>query len=128
MLVATMKHRSTVWAPPRQGRGTTILGGICMVEQAESKNEKSEKSDEHGHSKKVAIIVNGRQKTVDENVLTFEQVVALAFPTPPTGENIVFTVTFRKARGERHEGILHPGEDVKIKEGTTFNVRYTDKS
>jgi hypothetical protein len=93
------------------------------IEQIEDTRE------DHGHGgHKVTIFVNGRPKTVDKGKLSFEEVVKLAFPTPPTGDNIIFTVTYRKARGNRHDGILHPGQQVEIKEDTTFNVRFTDKS
>lgn len=78
----------------------------------------------------ITIIVNGRQKTVDKNAeLTFSQVVALAFDSPPTGPNVLFTITYRKGGNEhRPEGELVEGQTVKTKEGTVFNVTATDKS
>jgi hypothetical protein len=98
-----------------------------MTQQHEQHKDRHEQGDDRGHPT-VDIVVNGRQKVVHEKEISFEEVVRLAFPTPPTGENIMFTVTYRKARGEQHEGIMAPGQSVKIKEGTAFNVRYTDKS
>ena len=56
------------------------------------------------------------------------QLVALAFDTPPTGENIVFTITYRRGHGDKPEGSLVEGETVKIKKGMIFNVTATDKS
>lgn len=81
-------------------------------------------------SKEVTIIVNGRQRTVAKNSeLTVAQLVAMAFDTPPTGENIEFTITYRKGGNEqRPEGSLSGNETVKVKEGTVFNVTATDKS
>jgi hypothetical protein len=78
----------------------------------------------------ITIIVNGRQKTVDKNAeLTFSQVVALAFDNPPTGPNVLFTITYRKGGNEhRPDGELTEGQTVKAKEGTVFNVTATDKS
>lgn len=80
--------------------------------------------------KDVAIIVNGRQRTVPKNSeLTVAQVVALAFDNPPTGENVEFTITYRKGDNQnRPEGSMSGNDKVKVKEGTVFNVTATDKS
>lgn len=82
------------------------------------------------NSKEIKIWVNGREKIVEKNEeLTFDEVVALAFDNPPTGENILFTITYYKGGNEhKPEGKLLQGESVKIKDGTTFNVTPTDKS
>lgn len=84
--------------------------------------------EEHSHHKDYTIIVNGRQKVVTKNELSFTEIVALAFDNPPTGPNIVFTVTYRKGEGNKPEGTLIEGETVKIKSGMVFNVTATDKS
>ena len=78
----------------------------------------------------VTIIVNGRQRTVAKNSeLTVSQVVSLAFDQPPTGENVEFTITYRKGGNEhRPEGSMSGNDTVKVKEGTVFNVTATDKS
>lgn len=82
----------------------------------------------HGHQKEYTIIVNGRQKMVTKKELSFIEIIALAFDNPPTGPNIVFTVTYRKGEGNKPEGTLIEGETVKIKNGMVFNVTATDKS
>lgn len=81
-------------------------------------------------SKDVTIVVNGRQRTVAKNSeVTGAQVVALAFDNPPTGENVEFTITYRKGGNEhRPEGSMSGNDMVKVKEGTVFNVTATDKS
>ena len=78
--------------------------------------------------KDINIVVNGTQKTVPKDDLTFDEVVNLAFESPPYGENTLFTVTFRRGHGNKPEGILAPGESVKVKEGMIFDVTATDKS
>lgn len=80
--------------------------------------------------KEVTIIVNGRQRSVPKNSeLTVAQVVALAFDSPPEGENVEFTITYRKGGNEnRPEGSMTGTDTVKVKEGTVFNVTATDKS
>lgn len=87
------------------------------------------RDDEHFHSGATAffIIVNGEKKEVSKNVLTFAEIVHLAFPNPPSGPNVVFTVTYKKAAHNR-QGSLAEGETVHIKNGTIFNVTATDKS
>jgi hypothetical protein len=80
-----------------------------------------------GEKKTVTIIVNGTQHEVPKGDITFPQVVALASGLP-TGPNILYTITFRKAEGNKPEGTLVEGGVVKVKEGTIFNVTATDKS
>ena len=84
--------------------------------------------DAPGQNKEFEIIVNGRQVTVSDKDLTFEEVLALAFDPVPSGPNFVFTVTFRRGHGNKPEGTLRVGETVKVKEGMIFDVTATDKS
>lgn len=85
--------------------------------------------DNERHGQKVTIVINGQQKEIKKKKLSFEEVVALAYDgNPPAGDNWVFTVTFRKAHGNKPDGSLIAGELVKIKEGMIFNVTATDKS
>ena len=80
-----------------------------------------------GH-KDYTIIVNGRQKVVHKQELSFDEVVKLAFENPPTGPNVIITVTYTGAAGPKPDGTLARGGHVKIKDGTVFNVSATDKS
>jgi hypothetical protein len=92
-------------------------------------NEPQEnKNGGQGHIKEYKIIVNGREKIVNKKELSFAEVVALAFDNPPTGPNIVFTITYRRGEGNKPEGSMVEGETVKIKDGMIFNVTATDKS
>jgi hypothetical protein len=106
-----------------------------MTDDHKPRHNGNDHHDDHGHGdhdnhydKDITIVVNGREKTVTGKELTFAQLVALAFDTPPTGENIVFTITYRRGQGEKPEGSLVEGEAVKIKKGMIFNVTATDKS
>lgn len=76
----------------------------------------------------ITIIVNTRPKTISARRLTFTDLVALAFETPPSGENVCFTVSYRKGPKRRSEGSLLEGDSIRIKEGMVFNVSATDKS
>lgn len=76
----------------------------------------------------IGIIVNGRPREVKPGEISFEELVGLAFPTPPTGPNVSFTVSYRKGPPARPEGSILPGQSVHVIEGMTFNVSATDKS
>ncbi len=79
--------------------------------------------------KTVTIIVNGRVKTVPKNEqITFDQVVALAFPNPPTGDGVQFTVQYTRGEGNKPSGALVEGQSVKVKEGMEFDVTPTNRS
>jgi len=74
------------------------------------------------------IVVNGGRAVVPDEIVSYDEVVAIAYPAPP-GPDTTYTVTFRNAKGPRHEGILVEGETVEVKkEGTTFDVVPTGKS
>ncbi len=91
-------------------------------------NSQENKHEEQSHNKDFTIIVNGRPKVVNAKDMSFAEIVALAFDNPPTGPNIVFTVTYRRGEGNKPEGTLVEGAIVKLKEGMIFNVTSTDKS
>ena len=80
------------------------------------------------HPHTITIVINARERTITDKQLNFEQLVALAFPTAPTGENVLFTITFRRGNGDKPEGSLLTGETVKTKDGMVFVVSATDKS
>ena len=82
----------------------------------------------------VTIVVNGREKVIpsselsSDGELSFEQVVRLAFDPPPSGPDIVFTVSYRNGAGRPPDGRLVAGKSVKVGDGTIFNVSFTDRS
>ena len=82
---------------------------------------------EHRHDETYDITLNGRARSVTQDELSFEQAIALAFPDPPTGPQVMFTVAYRRAEGNE-SGSLTAGTSVKLKEGMIFDVTATDKS
>lgn len=90
--------------------------------------------DEHFHSseapeKHYTIIVNTDPVVVDHDVLTFDELVKIAFPVPPTGTDPQFTVSFEHAASKPHDGDLPKGGTVTVKKhGTTFDVVHTNRS
>jgi len=105
--------------------------GKCIELEADHLIDLREPGIEHFVSiptKDISIIVNGREKTVDARMLSFDEVIHLAFDNPPTGENICFTVSYRNGPRKNPEGTMDEGSIVKIKCGMIFNVTATDKS
>ena len=91
------------------------------------------REDEHFHSgpaqpRKYTIIVNGQKKTVTTRMVSFNEIVKLAFPTPPTGANILYTVSYEDGPRVNPQGSLKEGQSVVVKNGMIFNATATDKS
>jgi hypothetical protein len=93
-------------------------------------NSESFRAPEQGkdHNLQTEIVVNGRGRKVEGTAITFEAVVALAFPGTQPDPNVVFSVTFQRAAQTPTAGELGPGGIVNIKNGTRFNVTKTTKS
>ena len=91
------------------------------------------REDEHLHSgpaqpRKYTIIVNGRKKIVTTKRVSFGEIVKLAFPTPPEGANILYTVSYEDGPRINPQGSLKEGQSVVVKNWMIFNVTATDKS
>lgn len=90
--------------------------------------------DEHFHSGKApenhfVIIVNTDHVVVDHDVLSFAEIVKIAYPVPPTGTDPEFTVSFEHAKSIPHEGDLAEGGTVTVRKfGTIFDVNHTNRS
>lgn len=84
-------------------------------------------AEDAARHKVITIIVNAEQKPVPSRDVSYTEVVALAYPTPPSSDT-TFTVTYRNAV-EPKEGSLVNGQSVRVREEETiFNVRATGKS
>jgi hypothetical protein len=70
--------------------------------------------------KAVKIFVNGREETVTTHKITYEEVVAFAYPNP-NFQDYTYKVTYFHKDG-KHEGTLTKGESVEVKEGMVFTV------
>lgn len=75
------------------------------------------------------IIVDGQTKEVPSNLVSYAEVVELAYPDQSGDAQYPFTVTYRHADEEPHDGTLVPNKTVRVqREGTVFNVTRTTKS
>ena len=81
-------------------------------------------SEQH-HEKTYKIVVNGTPATTDKEVLSFDDVVNIAFPA--RDPNTIYSVSFEHAKDPK-EGELLPGQSVTIKQNTEFDVDDTGKS
>jgi hypothetical protein len=83
----------------------------------------------HADSKTTTIVINGREFSVAEKEISFEEVISMDYDgSPPTGENWFFSVTYRRGHGDKPQGTLTAGDTVKVKKDMVFDVRSTDKS
>lgn len=78
--------------------------------------------------KQVTIYINGTPKVVRKERATFEDIVALAFNNPPTGENVQFTIQYTRGHSSNSKGSLVEGQSVQLKEGMEFDVTPTNRS
>jgi hypothetical protein len=80
------------------------------------------------HEKSYEIIVDGQARTVDNAIVTFDEIVKIAFPEKAGNPEFTFVVIYRKAH-EPKEGSLAEGGSVEVKHnGTIFNVTHTRRS
>jgi hypothetical protein len=75
-----------------------------------------------------AIFVNGREKAVEVNEVTYEQILLLAYPDPDTGPDVSYTITWARNEQGQATGKLLPGETVKVNEKMVFNVKRAVRS
>ena len=83
----------------------------------------------HHEKKEKTIIVNGHPKIWADKDISYTQVISLAYDgKPPSGPDVVFTVTYRKGEDRKKEGTMIEGDTVHVKDGMVFNVTATNKS
>jgi hypothetical protein len=104
------------------------------VEQAHQQEHRAERQLEKAEHeleealRESEIVVNARKRTVKGDVVSFEEIVQLAFPGSHD-PSVAFSMTYRHAASEPHAGELGPGGRVTVKkEGTIFNVTKTIRS
>ena len=94
-----------------------------MSEIAETKDL----PDRKGGLKTVTIYINTQPYEVDAGEIFFEEVVKLAYPTAPYGDNTGYSVMYEYSRGGQG-GTLIAGKSVEVKQHMRFDVTATDRS
>ncbi len=79
--------------------------------------------------KTVTVVVEGtpHEWSKDEEI-SFAQVVTLEVPDYSPASGISYSVKYMRGQGHKPEGILSPGESVKVKDGMVFSVSETGQS
>lgn len=86
---------------------------------------------EHFYSKiklTVVIIVNGREKPWNEETISFEEVVKLAFNSYVDDGQTSYTVTYDRGPHQNPQGTMVKGDRIFVKHKMIFNVTATNKS
>lgn len=79
-------------------------------------------------SHETPILVNGQEKIVDKNEITYDQVIILAFGSYDNNPDIAYTVLYFKGHSSNVKGQLIKGMSVKVVPNMVFNVTRTNKS
>jgi hypothetical protein len=80
------------------------------------------------NKKMIEIFVNARPHLVADKEVSFEQVIALAFPGQTPDANTEYIVTYTRAQHGNASGSLAPGQTLRVKKGTSFGVQITTRS
>ena len=83
---------------------------------------------ENKENKEFTIQVNARDKVWTKKIISFDEVVILAFGVISTDQNVSYSVTYKKGDNNKPEGIMVKGDEVKVKDGMRFNVTETNRS
>ena len=78
--------------------------------------------------KLVTIIVEGTPHEWPNDAITYAEVVTLEVPDYPQHPEKTYSVKYTRGQGNKPEGVLAPGESVKVKNGMLFNVSETGQS
>lgn len=76
----------------------------------------------------IKIKVNSRDRVVDHRVLTYWELVLLAYPEAVLSDQIIYSIDYASGPIQNPNGSLVEGQSVTVKEGMKFYVTPTDKS
>jgi len=99
-----------------------------MKQESSQGQERAHDGHDQNHRRAKTVIINATPYEVTEKEISYEDIVNLAYDgAPPTGENVIITVTY--SRGENGKsGDMLPGDTVKVKSRMVFDVSATDRS
>lgn len=89
-------------------------------------NFNKEELEKKGH--KVIIIVNGEEKEVQKEKISYEEVIILAFGSYNDSQDVAYTIMYFRGNNEKPNGFLLKGQEVNVKKGMKFNVSKTNRS
>ena len=77
---------------------------------------------------KVTIIVNGEEKEVKKENISYEEVIILAFGSYNDSDDVAYTIMYFRGNNEKPNGFLLKGQEVNVKKEMKFNVSKTNRS
>jgi hypothetical protein len=77
---------------------------------------------------RITIKVNSRDREVDHRMLTYWELVQLAYPEAAPSDQIIYSIDYASGPRQNPNGSLVEGQSVTVKEGMKFYVTPTDKS
>lgn len=78
--------------------------------------------------KEFKLIVNAREKKWEKNIISFEQLIELAFGSFDNSDHIVYTAAYDKGPKENRSGVFVKSQSVYLTNNMIFNATRTDKS
>ncbi len=90
----------------------------------ETSNDKMLTKNKH----EIIIFVNGEEKMVKKDKISYEEVIKLAFGHYEDNETINYSVIYFKGNNDKPNGFLLKGQVVMVKKGMRINVTRTNKS
>jgi len=82
----------------------------------------------YSKAKEVTILVNGTQHKWTKEIISFKEVIILAFGQYIDKPTMVYTVAYEDGPSQNPEGSMFVGQDVFVKHKMIFNASQTDKS
>lgn len=76
----------------------------------------------------ILIFINGEEKIIKKEKITYEEVVELAFGHYEENDSTNYTIVYFKGKNEKPNGFLLKGQVVMVKKGMRINVTKTNRS
>ena len=80
------------------------------------------------NKREITIYINGEEKKVNKEKITYEEVIILAFGSYDSSEGVTYTITYYKGQSHHPNGVLVEGQSVMVKKGMRINVTKTNRS
>lgn len=84
----------------------------------------SEKHDDH----RIEIFINTREFEEPKGKITYDRVVALAYPDFAQFPNATYSIVYERGSKDKADGTLSKGASVEIVKGMRFRVKRTGES
>ncbi len=104
-----------------------LILNIDFMNNDEQKKE-GKGNDGAPPKKRITIYINATPHEEEKDEMTYDEVVTLAFPDFPQHPERNYSVKYVRGQGNKPEGILSPGGQVKLKDGMEFTVTPTGQS